>query len=72
MSAKNQVIQACPHCSGTAGYYRKVTMTGVGRRNYGFDGSVDDNTSLMDDFTENEKKRMYCQDFHESVGIFNE
>lgn len=69
MSASVPAMHACPHCGGSAGYYRKVTMSGVGHRNYRFDGSVDDNTSFMDDFTEQEKKTMYCQDCNQSVGI---
>ena len=43
-------------------------MSGVGRRNYRFDGSVDDNTSFLDAFTEREKKTMYCQECDQSVG----
>ena len=47
-------------------------MSGVGRRNYCFDGSIDDNTDFLDDFPEHEKKTMYCQDCNNSVGIAKE
>lgn len=72
MTAAAPLSNSCPHCSGKAGYYRKVTMSGVGRRNYCFDGSVDDNTSFLDAFTEHEKKTMYCQECNQSVGTCKE
>ena len=54
-------IDRCPHCGGTDGIFRKMTLRNV-RHFCGFNGEEQDNSEMYDDAVSLGGEMAYCQE----------